>query len=199
MFLNIYFPLFILAYFMYVFYVLFFPSHIFRNFSTISGFSVVFNEVVIFNTFIRFFLNISTSAIILIHFFLLVILIFVMFKIWSKCNLLLLNNKNFKKLKISAFTSLIQFLPYRFFTAFKAVLKLAYLLFPFIFPLSHSAPFALLSGSQLTPFYISVYCLILSSFISCFMVFISFSFYCKTKQMLSKTYFFLISQYLFYF
>lgn len=37
---------------------------------------------------------------------------------------MLLNNKNFQRFNISAFTSLIQCLQYRFFTAFKAVLKL---------------------------------------------------------------------------
>lgn len=74
------------------------------------------------------------------------------------------------------------------FIALKAVLKLVIVsLVSFHFPLSHPAAFALLSGSQLASLYIAVCCLILSSFISCFMVLISLSFYCKEEQSLSKS------------
>lgn len=109
-------------------------------------------------------------------------------------NLLLPSQRKFKDHESSAFAPWFSFYSLVFpFTAFKAVLKLVIVsLVSFHFSLSHSAPSALLSGSCLVPLYISVSCLILSSFISCFVVFISIAFYCKTKQTLSRVFLFIL-------
>lgn len=108
--------------------------------------------------------------------------------------LLLPSQRKFKDHESSAFAPWFSFYSLVFpFTAFKAVLKLVIVsLVSFHFSLSHSAPSALLSGSRLAPLCISVSGLILSSLISCFMVFISSAFYCKTKQTLSKVFLFIL-------